>query len=62
MLIYKHPIVKHLLQQGQRAVPAEAAAAGAHLGRHYLSKATCLIRPHLLYARITIVCQMVRHV
>ena len=36
------------------------------LGWHYLSNATCLIRPHLFHAlsvvsRITIVCQTIRH-
>ena len=35
-------------------------------GRHYLSNATCLIRPHLFFAcfvasRITITCYMIRH-
>ena len=35
-------------------------------GRHYLSNATCLIRPHLFYAffvvsTITMHCYMVRH-
>ena len=36
------------------------------LGRHHLSNATCLIRPHVFYAlfvvsRITIICYMIRH-
>ena len=43
-----------------------SAAAVAHLGRHYLSNATCLIRPHSFYAlfvesRIAIICQILRH-
>ena len=38
----------------------------ADLGRHYLSNATCLIRPHLFYAlfmvsRITTICKSIRN-
>ena len=39
-----------------------AAPRRRHLGRHYLSNTTCLIRPHLLcvvvVSRITIICKL----
>ena len=42
-------------------------SVGVVLGWHYLSNATCLIRPHLLYAlfivsRVIISCHIIRHV
>ena len=46
--------------------PYRFPAAKAALGWHYLSTATCLMRPHSCYAcfvvsRITIICHMIRH-